>query len=341
MTRSSLLSLIGITAIAAALVSGCNKEASKETGPAAATGEKKGKITVGVMPKLMGIDYFSAVERGAKEAGKDMGVEVVFDGPMSSDVTKQAEMIDAWITRKFDVIAVAPDDPHALAPTLSKAVKRGIKVLSYDSDSDEDSRTYFVNQATGESIGNALVDVIAEQIGGKGEVAIVSGSLTAANQNLWIEAMRKRVADKYPEMKIVAVKPSEEDQLLAFQVTQDLLKAYPNLKAIFGITSIALPGAAQAVRESGNSGKVAVTGLSTPKSMKQYVDDGTVKTFLLWNPVDLGYLTVAVAAKLQKDGKLGDKIDAGRLKDIQVSGTQVLLGPPMRFNKENIGKFDF
>jgi rhamnose transport system substrate-binding protein len=309
------------------------------TGTASAAGGKT--LTIGVMPKLKGIDYFNAVEQGAQEAAKELGVKVFYEGPVTDDVTRQAEMLDGWIARKMDVIAVAPNDPHALAPTLRKAAERGIKAITYDADSDEDSRAYFVNQATAESIGVGLVDVMAEQIGGQGDVAIITGSLTAANQNAWMEFMRKHAAGKYPGMNIVTVKPSQEDQQIAFQVAQDLLKAYPNLKGIFGITSVALPGAAEAVRQSGFSGKVAVTGLSTPKSMKKYVDDGTVKVFLLWNPVDLGYLTVFAAKAVAEEGELGETLTAGRLGDIEVSGTQVLLGPPIRFTSENIDQFDF
>jgi rhamnose ABC transporter rhamnose-binding protein len=308
---------------------------------ACATAQDAGKATIAVMPKLVGIDYFNAVEKGAREAAKEIGVELTWNGPVTNDVTKQMEMLDTWIARKQGAIAVAPNDPHALAPTLKKARQRGIRVLTYDADSDEDSRAYFVNQATAEAIGFGLVDVMAEQTGGRGEVAIVTGSMTADNQNQWMKWMRKRIEGKYPELKIVAVKPSEEDQQLAFQVTQDLLKAYPNLKGVFGITSVALPGAAQAVNQSGYTGKVAVTGLSTPKSMVQHVENGTVKCFLLWNPVDLGYLTVHVAKMLTENEKLPEKIKAGRLGEIEVKGTQVLLGPPMQFTKENVGKFDF
>lgn len=318
------------------------KEGTKQGETSGTTATAAGKtLTIGVMPKLVGIDYFNAVEDGAKEAAKELGVKLVYEGPVTDDVARQAEMLDGWIARKVDVMAVAPNDPHALAPTLRKATQRGIKTLTYDTDSDEDSRMYFVNQATAQSIGNGLVDVMAEQIGGAGEVAIVTGSLTAANLNSWMDFMRKRIAEKYPQMTIVTVKPSQEDQQIAFQVTQDLLKAYPNLKGVFGITSVALPGAAEAVKQSGLSGKIAVTGLSTPKSMKKYVDDGTVKVFLLWSPVDLGYLSVYAAKAVADGGKLGESFKAGRLGDKQVSGTQVLLGEPLRFTKDNIAQFNF
>ncbi len=328
-----------LTAAAALLVCvGCGRDGG--TGPES-DGDAGSGITVGLMPKLMGIDYFNACQKGAEEAAAELGIRLVFDGPIINDVAKQAEMLDTWITRRMDVVAVAPNDPHALAPTLRKAMSEGIKVLTWDADSDEDSRGYFVNQATYRDIGFGLVDVMAEQIGETGRVAIVTGSLTAANQNIWMEWMRKRIAERYPGIEIVAVKPSEEDQQLAFQVTQDLLKAWPDLDGIFGITSVALPGAAEAVRQSGMAGKVAVTGLSTPNSMRRYVKEGVVKVFLLWNPVDLGYLTVYAADLYSRKGSVPEEFDAGRLGRIRRRGREILLGPPLRFTAENIDDFDF
>jgi len=303
-------------------------------------GEAEG-IRIGVMPKLVGIDYFNACERGALEAAAELGVEVVYDGPIANDVTRQAEMIDTWIARRFDAIAVAPNDPHALAPTLRRAMERGIAVLTWDADSEADSRHYFVNQATYEDIGYALVDILAERTGGRGEVATITGSLTAANQNIWMEWMGRRLASNYPDMELVTVKPSEEDQQLAFQVAQDLLKAYPDLAGIFAITSVALPGAAEALRQSGAARRVALTGLATPNSMRQYVKDGTVQTVLLWNPVDLGYLTVHAAARLVADGSLPAELTAGRLGQVEVRDREVLLGPPLQFTRANIDDFDF
>ncbi|MFH1571902.1 MAG: substrate-binding domain-containing protein [Gemmatimonadota bacterium] len=304
-------------------------------------GDRPDRVRIGVMPKLVGIDYFNACERGAREAGEELGVEVVYDGPITNDVTRQAEMIDTWIAQRFDAIAVAPNDPHALAPTLRRAAERGIAVLTWDADSEVDSRRCFVNQATYEDIGYALVDILARQTGGAGQVAIITGSLTAANQNIWMEWMTRRLASQYPAMQVVAVKPSEEDQQLAFQVSQDLLKAYPDLAGIFAITSVALPGAAEALRQSGAAGQVALTGLATPNSMRQYVKDGTVQSVLLWNPVDLGYLTVQAAARLVRDGALPPELAAGRLGPIRVRDGEVLLGPPLEFSRGNIDDFDF
>jgi rhamnose ABC transporter rhamnose-binding protein len=295
---------------------------------------------IGVMPKLVGIPYFNACEEGAGEAAKELGLPVDYDGPVTNDVAKQSEMIDVWIARGFNVIAVAPNDPDAIAPVLRKARGQGIKVLAWDADAAKDSRDFFVNQATYDDIGRTLIEVMAEGIGGSGETAIITGSLTAANQNIWMEHMREHIK-KYPNMKIVDVRASEEDHQLAFERSQDVMKAYPDLKGLFGITSVSLPGTAEAVKQSGMADKVFVTGLSLPEQMRDYVKSGVVKKFVLWNPVDLGYLTV-YAAKLLYEGKLmPGTFEAGRLGTITVKDDEVLLGPPLVFTKENIDDYSF
>lgn len=298
-------------------------------------------ITVAMLPKVLGEPYFIASQRGAEEAAKELGIKLIFDGPVTADVTKQIEMIDNYITRGVDVIAVSPNDNAAIAPILNKARSKGIKVLTWDADAMASSRDYFVNQATYEGIGKALVDVLADEIGGKGEVAIVTASLTAANQNAWIAEMKKELKD-YPNVRLVDIRPSEEDQQLAFQVTMDLMTAYPNLRGVFAITSVAFPGAAEAIKQAGKAGKIAVTGLSTPKSMAKYVHDGVVKNVVLWNPSDLGYLSMYVA-KMAVEGKMvkNGTITAGKLGKIQVKNGEVILGPPAVFTEKNIDKFSF
>jgi rhamnose transport system substrate-binding protein len=327
------------------LLTACRNEGQNGTSPGGETAPGGNSttqtLTVGVMPKLIGIDYFDAVQKGAEEAGKELGINVVYDGPTQGDSAKQSEMLDIWISRKFDVISISPNDPNAIAPVLDKARERGLSVITYDADAAPESRSYFVNQATNESIGAGLVEVLAEETGGQGEFAVLTGSMTAANQNAWIEAIRATIAAKHAGMKLPEVRPTENDPETAYRVTTDLLKAYPNLKGIFAITSIALPQAARAVKDAGMAGKVALTGLATPSAMKPYIEDGTVKTFLLWDPKDLGYLTVYTAKAVHDQKTLPSTIQAGRLKDIQVSGTEVLLGPPIRFDKSNIDKYDF
>ncbi|HEY3281752.1 MAG TPA: substrate-binding domain-containing protein [Armatimonadota bacterium] len=310
---------------------------------------KKGqKIKVGMLPKVKGNPYFNACEQGAKEAAAQLGnVELIYDGPNEGGKPDKAiQIIENWTTQKVDVIAISADDPIATSPAMEAARRKGIHVITWDADADpqRSGREFFVNQATEQAIGETLVDLMAQEAGPNAPVAIVTATLTAANQNAWIGWMKKRMASKYPKMTLVTdPKPSEEDRSRAFQVTQDLLKAYPQLKGVWGMSSNAFPGAADAVDQAGKKGQVAVLGLSTPKDMKEFVDKGVVKSVLLWNPLDLGYLTV-YAARALADGDLkagSTEITAGRLGAKKVEKDQVLLGTPMVFNKGNINKFNF
>ncbi|RIK73921.1 MAG: secreted solute-binding lipoprotein [Planctomycetota bacterium] len=296
-----------------------------------------------MLPKIKGISFFTSCAEGAQQAADELGnVELVYDGPTEGDPSKAAELVNQWALQGFDVIAVSADDPQILGNAMKKAQQKGVKCIAWDADTPPDSRAFFVNQATPEQIGLKLVDVLAEEIGGAGEVAIVSSSQTSSNQNNWIEHMKRRL-EKYPEMKLVAIEFPGEDQDRALETTRTLLKAHPDLKGVWGLSSVAFPGAAEAIRQAGKSGTVRVTGVSTPAPMKSYVDDGTVKSIVLWDTRDLGYLTVYTAEAVAT-GKLkpGDtKLAAGRLGERQVVGDQVMLGDIIVFNKDNIDKYNF
>jgi len=302
-------------------------------------------LKIGVMPKLIGIDFFNATEVGAKKAGEELGVTVDFDGPVTADVTLQAQMLETWIAKKYDAIAIAPNDKAAIAPVLQKARKRGIKVIAWDADALETSRDFFVNQCTADSVAKTLMDVMAQGAGPNARYIIVTGTLTADNQNRWMAEMEKHRKAKYPNMVNLSETPKApgEDQAMATQVTSDSLKAYPDLQGIFAITSVALPGAAEALRKAGAADKVFLTGLATPKMMKEYVMDGTVKRFVLWSPVDLGYLAVYAAVNTAK-GELkpgATTFKAGHLNEVKVTGSEIILGDPIIFDKSNVGSFNF
>ncbi len=302
------------------------------------------KITVFDIPKLIGIDYFNATYQGMKEAADELGnISLTQDGPTEGRVDRQIEFIDNAITKKVDVITFASNDPVAITPVLEKALKNGIHVIGYDADSQPQGRQFFVNQATFAAIGKAMVEAMVKEVGEEAQVAIVTSSLTAPNQNAWIDEMKKYRDAHYPKLEFVDVRPSEEDQNLAFSVTQDLLQAYPNLKGVYALSSVAFPGAADGVKQAGKCGKVAVVGLSTPNTMRKFVKEGCVKSVVLWNPVDLGYATI-YAARAVVDGKLkpGDtSVELGRLGKLEVKGSEILLGDPFIFNADNIDKFNF
>lgn len=347
--RSRISAFTLVLLSAAVLVAGCgHQQGTSGTGgqTAGSTGGDGGKkVTVFLLPKKLGLAYFTSCADGAKKAADELGdVNLIYDGPTDGAPEKAASLIETQTLKGADVIAVSPNDPSVLAPAMKAAQQKGRHVLTWDADGQKDSREFFVNQATSEQIGNALVDTMAKDLGQPtGKVAIVTATLTAANQNAWIDVMKKRLASKYPKMQLVAIKPCNEDQQQAFQVTQDLMQAYPDLKGVFAISSVAFPGAAEAIKQAGKGGKVLVTGLSTPNDMKAYVMDGTVKSVILWNTQDLGYLTV-YAAEAVATGKLkagATTFHAGKLGDKQVVGDNILLGNILVFTKDNIGQYNF
>ena len=297
---------------------------------------------VAMMPKAKGDPYFISCRKGAEEAAKEAGVELLWDGPTDLDPAKQNEVVEAWITRGVDVIAVSVENEVAISTVLRKARSRGIKVVTWDADAQKDARDFFINQATPQGIGYTLVDGAARILGGRGEFAIITASLSAANQNEWIRHIKARLAAKHPGLKLVAIQPSDGDRDRAFSETQTLLKVYPAVRLIMAIAAPAVPGAAEAVQQSGR-GDVKVTGLSLPNMCKPYVHAGVVDSIVLWNTLDLGYLTVLVSRALAT-GELAAgavRLRAGRLGEIEVRGDQVMLGEPFVFTRGNIDQFDF
>jgi rhamnose transport system permease protein len=295
-----------------------------------------------MMPKAKGDPYFVSCRVGAEEAARELGVELIWDGPTSLDAARQNELVENWITRKVDVIAVAVENRGGISSVLRKARERGIKVLTWDADAEPDARDFFVNQATSEGIANTLTDEAARLLGGKGEFAIITGALSAANQNEWIAFIKKRLVEKHPDLKLATIRPSDDDRDKAFAETQTIMRVYPNVKLVMAISAPAVPGSAEAVRQA-NRRDLNVIGLSLPNMNKPYVHDGWAQTVVLWNTKDLGYLTV-LAGSLLTQNKISSSttsFDAGRLGTIQIRGTEIILGAPVMFTKANIDRFDF
>ena len=300
------------------------------------------KTVIAMMPKAKGDPYFISCRQGAEDAAKELGVELLWDGPTDLDPARQNEVIEAWITIGVDVIAVSVENEVAASTVLRKAREKGIKVVTWDADAQKDTRDFFINQATPQGIGYTLTDEAARILNNKGEFAIITASLSAANQNEWIKHIKARLAEKYPDMKLVAIQPSDGDRDRAFSETQTVLKVYPKVKLIMAIAAPAVPGAAEAVKQSGRE-DVKVTGLSLPNMCKPYVHDGIIESIVLWNTLDLGYLTVYASSALSGGQlKRGDQnVVAGRLGRIEVQNDEVRLGAPFIFNKANIDGFNF
>ncbi|CAN5548850.1 substrate-binding domain-containing protein [soil metagenome] len=305
-------------------------------------GAKGRRLMIAVMPKAKGDPYFLSARAGAEEAAKVLDVELIWDGPTSLDASQQNELVENWITRGVDAIVVAVENRGSISTVLRKARQHGIAVLTWDADAEVDARAYFLNQATPEGIANTLTDEAARLMPQGGQFAIITGALSAANQNEWIAFIKKRVAEKHPELVLATVQPSDDDRDKAFTQTQTILKVFPKVKLVMDISAPAVPGSAEAVQQSGRK-DVDVIGLSLPAICKPYVHSGVVQTIVLWNTRDLGYLTV-YAGWLEAQKKIpagATSIEAGRLGRLQMRGTEIVLGVPLTINKDNIDHLDF
>ena len=294
------------------------------------------------MPKSKGNAYFIACRKGAEEAARELGIKLIWDGPTDPDPAKQNEVVDTWITRGVDVLAVAVENREGISSVLRKARERGIKVITWDADADPDSRDFFVNQATPEGIGQSLMDNAARVLGNKGSFAIITASLTAANMIAWQKTIEARRKEKYPNIKMAALRPCDDLQKKAFDEATTILNADPDVKLFMSICTPAVPGAAEAVKQSGRT-DVKVIGLGLPNDNKRYVHDGITDCVILWNTMDLGYLTVPGRPRPQ-EGTLkpgATELTAGRLGSVEIEGDNILLGQPYLFTKDNIDKFDF
>jgi len=221
-----------------------------------------------------------------------------------------------------------------------------IKVVTLDSDTAPAGRAIFINQASSEGIGQSLVQTLAKEIGNSGDFAILSATPNATNQNTWIKYMQEELKKpEYKDMKLVKIAYGNDEDQKSFTETQGLLQAYPDLKGIISPTSVGIAAAARYISSSPYKGKIVLTGLGTPNQLRQFVKDGTIKEFELWNPADVGYLATYAAAQLASgniEGKEGETFTAGKLgnRTIGKDGA-VLLGPPTVFDANNIDKFDF
>ena len=326
------------------IFSGCKKsEAPAGGGDKAGSPPAGKKLTIALLPKSKGNAYFISCSKGAGKAATELGDELIFDGPTDTDPAKQNEIVENWITLGVDVIAAACENKEGISTALRKAQAKGIKVITYDADALPDARQFFVNQATPQGIGYGLMDEAARLCSSNGDFAIITASLTAANQQEWQKYIEEDLVKNYPNMKLIATRPCDDSKDKAQAETTALLSANPSLKCILAICSPGVPGAAEAVKQAGKTGKVSVIGLGLPNENKIYVHGGVTDSVILWNTEDLGYLAVYAADALARGTlKSGDKsIKAGALGEFEIQGDNILLGKPFIFNKDNIDKFDF
>jgi rhamnose transport system substrate-binding protein len=304
-----------------------------------------GEMSVTFLPKNLGNPYFDTSDAGGEKAIKEFGGTYDEVGPDTATPDAQVPFINTAAQQGVSALVVSANDPKAIGDALNEARDAGVKVVTFDSDTEPEFRDLYINQATSEGIAKTQVDLIADQIGDSGEIAILSAAANATNQNAWIDLMEKELAASHPDIELVDTVYGDDDDQTSFDKTAALLQSHPDLKGIISPTTVGIAAAARYLSDSDAKGKVALTGLGTPNQMREYVKDGTVTSFALWNPADLGYLA-AYAAKALVDGditgKEGDTFTAGDLGKYTVgANSEVLLGDPFVFDKGNIDDFDF
>jgi rhamnose transport system substrate-binding protein len=334
--------LIPVGALLLAIaVGGCSQPSSPSQVDAGA--QQKATVRVGLVAKSLGNGFFNAVDRGGDQAARELGrVDVIDVGPTSTTAEGQIEVINALIAQHVDAIAVSANDPDALVPTLKKALDRGIKVISFDSAVAAGGRLVHLAASSDALIGQTCVQLAAAAAPpGRAQVAILSATPTSTNQNTWIEAM-KAALPQYPQLELVTTVYGDDLADKSYRETVALLKRYPDLKVIISPTSVGIVAAAKAVEDEGLTGKVWVTGLGLPSELAGHVTAGSVKSFAIWNPVDLGYAAVQLAAQIVRGAPAGPgaTIPIGRLGEVHFDSNGIgPMGKPFVYDQSNVMEF--
>jgi rhamnose transport system substrate-binding protein len=304
----------------------------------------KGNLKVAMVVKNLGNSFFEACRDGGMEAAKELGgVDVIYQGPSTPTAEGQIELITTLIAQKVNAIVISANDVDALVPICKKAMAAGIKVISFDSGIAAAGRIMHLAPSGDEFIGRSQVKMAADLIGDKGEVAILSASSQATNQNAWIEWMKKELAENHPAMKLDAVVYGDDLSDKSYREAMGLFKSYPKLNVIIAPTTVGIAAAGKAIEDAKKQGKIQLTGLGLPSEMKQYIKDGTCVKMSLWNPIDLGYSATYIATQLVRKsfkGTAAEVMKVGRMGDIKIGdGMVAVMSEPYVFNKDNIDKF--
>jgi len=299
------------------------------------------RLRVGVLPKCTSNPYFESCRQGVLEAAAELQVDATWDGPSANDAEGQRRVVYGWIAEGVDVIAASVESDEALSPVLREARTRGMRVLTWDADAAPDAREFTVVASTAEGLAQALAYEANRLVGGEGEFAVIT-SMKAANQISWLTQLKARVERDYPALRLVDVVATEETVVQAEEVARALLARAPRLRAIVGLCTPAVPGAAAAIKATGRK-QVRVTGLALPSQCRELMQEGIVGHIILWNAVDLGYLTMHAAVALAQ-GRLQPgalTLRAGRLRTVLIHDDEVRLGRPALITPANVDGFAF
>ncbi|MEU9207638.1 substrate-binding domain-containing protein [Streptomyces sp. NPDC048415] len=311
-------------------------------GSATGTASSGGQIKVAMVPKLVGLAVFKANEQGAQSAAAKLNIKFNYTGPVDASAQGQVQVFNSLIAQRYNVITTTANNPSVLAPTLVQARKQGIKVISYDSDVLPTARDFFIQNTDLPAMGKALVDCVAKPAGPQAQIAILSSTPDATIQNQWIKAVNDNLKANYPNIKIVTTQYGQSSPSHSLTAAQNILQAYPNVKAIIAPDGAAEAGAAEAVQKLGKTGKVFVTGTSDPASIRQYVKSGIIACSPLWDETKEGQLVMQVA-RLAHDNKIGPNstFTAGDLGTFTAKNGVITFSKPLVFTKSNIDDYQW
>lgn len=303
------------------------------------------KVKIAMVVKSLGNGFFDAAHEGGKEAAKELGdVELIYTGPTAPTAEAQIEVINSLISQKVDALLISANDKDALVPITKRATQRGIKVISFDSGIAPGGRIVQLNPSNSALIGNKLAEMAADASGGSGDIAVLSATAQATNQNIWIGELKKALAKpEFAKLKLVATVYGDDQSDKSYREAVGLLRSNPNLKVIIAPTTVGIVASAKAVADEKLIGKVYVTGLGLPSEMAGHVKSGAVKSFAIWNPIDLGYTGTQLAYAALKGkltGKEGEQVAVGRMGKVTIEKDgEAAMAPPFTYNASNVEKF--
>ena len=334
---------------ASAPASTAPQSAAPSAGGSGAPSTAAGDLNIVFIPKAINNPYFDAAATGAQKAATELGGQFKQIGSQNATAAEQIPFIQDATTQGYKAIVVSATGADEVAPALKAAKDAGIKVVGYDSSPAEGAYDVFVNQTDFSLIGGAMAQWACDLAPDcTGEIAILSATATATNQNAWIADFNKALTTdpKFAKLKLVDTVYGDDDATKSTNVANGLLQTHPNLKVIVAPTTVGILAASQVVKQAGSA--VKVTGLGLPNDMKSFVADGTTPEFGLWSVPDLGYLAYYVAAKLitgEIKGTPGETFTVPNLNDGKPytigDKSVVILGPPFVFNKDNVNNFNF
>jgi simple sugar transport system substrate-binding protein/rhamnose transport system substrate-binding protein len=319
---------------------------SNTTGGAANEDKEDSMPSVVMIPKYVGIPYYNRCLLGAEAAAKELGVNLIWDGPTTPDAAAQVQLCETYIAQGVDVLAVDPNDPVSMTPVLNRAKQLGITVIDWDSYCEPGVPLYSVHMIKDVEHAESLFERMASRIPSDGKYAIITGGLEAENLNHWMDIGWEYMKKNYPDITLVTDKiGTDEKQELAVAAAQDLIKAYPDLNAILCFTVNVPPAVAQVIQEQGLQDKIVVTGTGMPSSCGPYLEDGSLDVVQLWDTYKLGWLTVWVAQQAYLGNKLTNEMATPvpdmPVLDMDSDGVAIYMGPAQEFTKENYKNFDF